>query len=753
MHDFSFTLDIVKALSSVKSGDRVVVGYASTFDVDSDNTQITKQALEGAKDDLLTYSTVLFNHDMDRPIGKVIETEVDDIGLLVKVILSKEEDEIWKKIDEGIINKFSIKGRAVDLSPTEGDNQILQINKIELFEVSLVSVPANKEAYTISHWIAKSLELTKDAEVTSNVKRTNMKDLIEKLKVILGKENIEEVKTELDSFIKNIEKGEDIIEKLQVVSGKLSGDDKEVVDNAVDMLKVSRNMYHNDQPIKEESVLSEEPKKYELTDESDLRPVFQMNGNNEDISLGDDNKFRKQVLKFGKWFHWDADGGVLNITDEVVDNIVKNFKKSVIEHVYVPLSHTTDPIKNAGEVIELQKTENGLDAIIEIKDETIAEKIKKGLIKCISARLDPNYRVKTSNKFVGPTLLHTALVSEPFIKGMGNFVPLSEDFEGRNIIQLEDEEPNFYSLMKALKEVFEESGKTSITPEMFAEEFAKLRTDIGLSKQIEEAKEEVEEKIEDKKEEVIEDKKEEIVEDKKEEVIEVVESAEDIEKKKKKEPKEGDTCSISGKAGKYVKDGEKMTCVAMTSEELKEHEKKSFQTCMSREMKAGKTMAEAAKTCKAEVNKTLEETITEESSEEKSEDKSDSAAQQLDFADAERVYEGYLAEGKITPAQKDTFIKLMTTGKKVELGDDQVDVSELLKTFMESQSQVINFDEDGVVVDEGGKKEDKDKKEELADIPSDVKEFYGKMGITSDEGIKKSWGNLQELKKEAEDNK
>ena len=50
-----------------------------------------------AKDDFIEYSTVLFNHDFNRPIGRVIDAEVDDTGLLIKVILSKTEKEIWEK--------------------------------------------------------------------------------------------------------------------------------------------------------------------------------------------------------------------------------------------------------------------------------------------------------------------------------------------------------------------------------------------------------------------------------------------------------------------------------------------------------------------------------------------------------------------------------------------------------------------------------------------------------------------------------
>ena len=141
---------------------RIIKGHASTNDKDRADDIITMDALIKAKGDLLKQGsrTIFFNHDRSKPIGKVISTHVDDIGLLVKIVLSKEENEIWNKVKEGIINKFSIKGRAADSEEVIGLNnkKILQLNNLELFEVSLVSVPANVEAKTISWYIMKSLK-------------------------------------------------------------------------------------------------------------------------------------------------------------------------------------------------------------------------------------------------------------------------------------------------------------------------------------------------------------------------------------------------------------------------------------------------------------------------------------------------------------------------------------------------------------------------------------------------------------------
>jgi len=709
MQNFSFELDIVKSKTLVNAGDRVVVGYASSFDIDTDDTQITRQALEGAKNDLLKYSTVLFNHNTDWPIGHVVETDVDDVGLLVKVIISKASGDMWEKIQDGTLNKFSIKGRASEYAPiVKGDGrEILQITKLELFEVSIVSVPANNKAETICSYIAKSLNLdvvkkeNEQKEILKSSNSENMNSLIEKLKVIVEKGN-DEVKAEVGVIIKQLEKEQDIIANLQILAGKLDENDRCAVEEAVALLLERNKLCDEEEEIKEND--------FHLDDESEERPVFQLNTNDEsEIALeeGSSNKFRKQILKKGKWFHWDAEGGVLNINDEVIDNLIKNFKKGLIENVFVPLSHTNDPAKNTGEVVELQKTEDGLDAIIEIKDESVAEKIKKGLIKCISASFDPNYLVKKSKKFVGPTLLHAALVSEPFIKGMSQFIPLSDDFSNRTIVQLEDQKPNFKSLYKSL-----------------------INKVNNMEKKLEEIKKE-------------------------EEVTFPIGEKTDIEKQLEGEPKAGDIAVVEGTRGSYKEEEGKLVFKAFTQEENLEFAKSAYGDCVGAEMKAGTKMKEAAAKCKAKVKKELDFDVPEEEPDEKPGSESGDAPKEdteakVDLADANRAYEDALKAGKIVPAQKEVFVQLYASKSVIELSDNKkVDISELFKQFLETQPKVLNFDENGT---EGGDPQPKEPISTEEEIPADVKDFYGKMGL-SDEKIKESWKFAKKLSEEEEENK
>jgi len=151
---------------------RIVTGYAAVAEViDSQYEVITREALEAAASDLLHYTTVLYNHDPNRPIGKVLEASPEGTGLFVKVMISDHEDEIWQKITEGVISKFSFRGVVTDYE--ERFEKSLQryvtvIKGFRIFEISLVSVPANPQARTLHYYLSKALDLPSTGEVSKD---------------------------------------------------------------------------------------------------------------------------------------------------------------------------------------------------------------------------------------------------------------------------------------------------------------------------------------------------------------------------------------------------------------------------------------------------------------------------------------------------------------------------------------------------------------------------------------------------------
>ena len=155
---FDFPLDIRK--QTEESGEFHIVGYAATTDFDMQGDVITDEALMGSSLDLLKNSTVLLNHDIKLPIGKVTKAEFDKHGLLIDVLISKTEPDIIQKIKEGILNKFSIRGEVLEREKKympELDRVVNVIKRMSLIEVSLVSVPANPEAKAIGWYISKAL--------------------------------------------------------------------------------------------------------------------------------------------------------------------------------------------------------------------------------------------------------------------------------------------------------------------------------------------------------------------------------------------------------------------------------------------------------------------------------------------------------------------------------------------------------------------------------------------------------------------
>ena len=168
---FDFPLDVMKKSVKEQTGDWIMTAYASTSDYDVDNDVITEKALEKAQPDLLERDTVLFNHDSNRPIGKVLECEYhpEAHALFVKIKISKVESEIWEKIKEGVINKLSICGQ-VQLAEKKWDENagrhINFIHSVKLLEVSVVSVPANAKAQTLSHYVAKAIEMFEKGDST-----------------------------------------------------------------------------------------------------------------------------------------------------------------------------------------------------------------------------------------------------------------------------------------------------------------------------------------------------------------------------------------------------------------------------------------------------------------------------------------------------------------------------------------------------------------------------------------------------------
>jgi len=137
-------------LSTIEKGvsdDRFITvrGMASTSDVDRGGDIIAAEAwTKGGLDNFGKNPIILFQHNGNRPIGKCTEIKVVEKGLEITAKISKS-DPVAALIEEGVITAFSVGARIRDADYVKETGGLL-IKDAELYEVSVVSIPANHSA-------------------------------------------------------------------------------------------------------------------------------------------------------------------------------------------------------------------------------------------------------------------------------------------------------------------------------------------------------------------------------------------------------------------------------------------------------------------------------------------------------------------------------------------------------------------------------------------------------------------------------
>lgn len=140
----------------------IVKGYASTFDRDPDAygdvvaPGAFAKSLERWKglNEEGRYIPLLWGHDTEDPtsnIGRVTEAIEDERGLLVTAEFDAENEKsqyVRKLVQEGRVYQFSFAFEIIDQGATtlEDGRKANELRELELFEVSLVQIPANQHA-------------------------------------------------------------------------------------------------------------------------------------------------------------------------------------------------------------------------------------------------------------------------------------------------------------------------------------------------------------------------------------------------------------------------------------------------------------------------------------------------------------------------------------------------------------------------------------------------------------------------------
>lgn len=165
----------------LKAGENgIVEGYASTWTKTPDS--YGDIVIKGAFTETLKKRKatghpfpLCFNHDFDQIIGAVFEAEEDDYGLKIRAsfLNTPAAQEKRELVKEGIVWQFSFAYSVLGAeAPTEEEKKqgiAQKLTKLDLYEVSLVPVPANQTA------IVTEVKNDEEVEVKTG-KRNSAKD-------------------------------------------------------------------------------------------------------------------------------------------------------------------------------------------------------------------------------------------------------------------------------------------------------------------------------------------------------------------------------------------------------------------------------------------------------------------------------------------------------------------------------------------------------------------------------------------------
>lgn len=119
-----------------------IEGYASTIDIDRGGDVVPASVWEEGMKNYLKNPIILAQHDHDDPIGRMTEHRVDTKGLWVKARISAAA-EVFNLIKDEVLTAFSIGFRVLD-AEYNAAAEVFLITKLELVEISVVSVPMNQ---------------------------------------------------------------------------------------------------------------------------------------------------------------------------------------------------------------------------------------------------------------------------------------------------------------------------------------------------------------------------------------------------------------------------------------------------------------------------------------------------------------------------------------------------------------------------------------------------------------------------------
>ena len=135
----------VKEVVSVADGGWEIAGYASTFGGEPD--AYGDVIVRGAFAESIANRPTKFLYEHFEPIGKQLEIREDERGLFGRwaIVDTQTGTDAYKLAKAGVLDSLSIGYRVLE-DEWRPDDGVRVLKKVDLFEVSAVAIPANRNA-------------------------------------------------------------------------------------------------------------------------------------------------------------------------------------------------------------------------------------------------------------------------------------------------------------------------------------------------------------------------------------------------------------------------------------------------------------------------------------------------------------------------------------------------------------------------------------------------------------------------------
>lgn len=240
--------------------------YASTKDKDRWSDIVEPEAFKNALSMYMLNPIVLLQHDMDKPIGIVEDARIDDNGLYIKAKITENEDWVFSKLVNGVLRSFSIGYSVKDYEDRDIYNSDWEyawsdfvIKELELYEISIVSVPMNP--YALMKSMADCFEKEEEAEETQEVVEETQTP-----------EQAEEVVEETAETVEETTE-ENVEEKVEEAPVEEEVKECETTVEQMDEIVEANTEETVEEKVEEEKVENEEEEKKEMEENSDETPV------------------------------------------------------------------------------------------------------------------------------------------------------------------------------------------------------------------------------------------------------------------------------------------------------------------------------------------------------------------------------------------------------------------------------------------------------------------------------------------------